>query len=251
MRFLAGSLGCSTRILFQFLAAVRRRGLGLEGNGGLSDGHCAAFAEWALSPGESTAVVGTSNPIVRDMRAICEAQAAAVGQIVGVESVAFYPLHTSGRMLETFRVASSSRSAFSAGEFRFISTLCDLVATSIERARLIHDVRRARDLSEQANVAKEMFLASLSHELRTPISPVLLLAGEAINNSATSAANRDVFATIVKNVKLEARLIDDLLDITRINSGKLALDLQVVDLHAVVADGTETVSAELLKKRPF
>jgi PAS domain S-box-containing protein len=103
----------------------------------------------------------------------------------------------------------------------------------------------ARDVAERANISKDMFLAALSHELRTPLGPVLLLAGEAADDPEMPPAARETFSTIVKNVKLEARLIDDLLDVTRITHGKLSLDLRIIDVHAVLRDAIETVRSEM------
>ena len=77
-----------------------------------------------------------------------------------------------------------------------------------------------------ASRAKDDFLAALSHELRTPLNPVLLLATEASANPQLPLEVRADFETIAKNVSLEARLIDDMLDLTRIARGKLALEMQ-------------------------
>ena len=78
-----------------------------------------------------------------------------------------------------------------------------------------HVQKRTAELS-RANRAKDEFLAALSHELRTPLNPVLLLASESANDLDLPELIRDRFNTIAKNVGLEARLIDDLLDLTRI-----------------------------------
>jgi CheY-like chemotaxis protein len=77
---------------------------------------------------------------------------------------------------------------------------------------------------------------------------VLLIASEAANNTRLPADVREDFDTIAKNATLEARLIDDLLDLTRIAHGKMSLDRRVMDLHAVLADALETITAELREK---
>jgi PAS domain S-box-containing protein len=77
-------------------------------------------------------------------------------------------------------------------------------------------LRAARDAAEAANRAKDEFLAALSHELRTPLTPVLMLAAEMEHAEGVPTEIRSDFATIRKNIELEARLIDDLLDHTRI-----------------------------------
>jgi len=117
-----------------------------------------------------------------------------------------------------------------------------------ERKRAEQELERARDIAESANRAKDDFLAALSHELRTPLNPVLLLASDAASNEKLPASVRADFETIAKNVALEARLIDDLLDVTRITRGKLPLDKGPVDVHAVVRDALATVDAEIRSK---
>lgn len=92
--------------------------------------------------------------------------------------------------------------------------------------------------------AKDDFLAALSHELRTPLNPVLLVASDAAANPDLSAATRADFEMIRRNVELEARLIDDLLDLTRITRGKLSLDLRLLDVHFVLKEAVSTVRAE-------
>jgi signal transduction histidine kinase len=110
-------------------------------------------------------------------------------------------------------------------------------------------LRLARDEAERAGRAKDDFLAALSHELRTPLSPVLLIASEAANNPAFVPEARALFSTIRKNVELEARLIDDLLDLTRIMRGKLALTLKPRDVHSILLDALANVASELDQKQ--
>jgi PAS domain S-box-containing protein len=126
-----------------------------------------------------------------------------------------------------------------------IAVIVDVTA----RKQAEKELERARDEALAASRAKDNFLAALSHELRTPLNPVLLLASDAVNNPALPAAVRADFETVRKNVELEARLIDDLLDLTRITRGKLLLDRKHVDVHAILRDAIETVRAELEAKR--
>ncbi|MDB6166118.1 MAG: sensor hybrid histidine kinase [Lacunisphaera sp.] len=116
------------------------------------------------------------------------------------------------------------------------------------RKRAEREMARARDEAMAASRAKDDFLAALSHELRTPLSPVLLIASAAAANTSLSAEVREDFACIAKNAMLEARLIDDLLDLTRITRGKMTLDLKRVDVHAVLEDALATVRSDLEEK---
>jgi signal transduction histidine kinase/CheY-like chemotaxis protein len=96
-----------------------------------------------------------------------------------------------------------------------------------------------------ALVAKDDFIAALSHELRTPLNPVLLIASEGSNNPALSEEVRRDFDLIAKNIRLEARLIDDLLDITRITHGKMSLDVQIVHIDQIISEAIANVREEL------
>lgn len=118
-----------------------------------------------------------------------------------------------------------------------------------ERKRAENELKRIRDEAVAASRAKDDFLAALSHELRTPLNPVLLLASASANNLELPPAIRDDFELIRKNVDLEARLIDDLLDLTRITRGKLQLDLHQCDLHGILTDALGNVRSEILEKR--
>lgn len=109
-----------------------------------------------------------------------------------------------------------------------------------------------RKRSEQiaaANLAKDNFLAMLSHELRTPLTPVLATVHLLEADPSLSADQRESLAVVRRNVEMEARLIDDLLDITRISRGKVELRQEVVDAHAMLKAAVEISQAEIAVKR--
>ena len=85
--------------------------------------------------------------------------------------------------------------------------------------------------AERANKAKDDFLAVLSHELRTPLTPALAAASYLAEHENLSPELHEEVVAIRTSVQLEARLIDDLLDLTRITRGKIELHLEVVDVH--------------------
>ena len=114
-----------------------------------------------------------------------------------------------------------------------------------ERRQVEEELRAAKEAAELANRAKDRFLAVLSHELRTPLTPVLLAVSAALDGSPPVAAElRPLMEMIRDNVGLERRLIDDLFDLTRIARGQLALDLQRVEVHAVIGRACEICRAE-------
>jgi len=117
------------------------------------------------------------------------------------------------------------------------------------RRRAEEEMRLARDQAEAANRAKDRFLAALSHELRTPLTPVLFTASALEGDPALPLEVRDQLGMIRRNVELQARLIDDLLDITRISRGKLNLAPIAADLHQLLEHTAEIVRSDELGKQ--
>lgn len=108
---------------------------------------------------------------------------------------------------------------------------------------------RAKEEAEAANIAKENFLASLSHELRTPLTPVLATLGIWEREDAFPQAMREELAVVRRNVDLEARLIDDMLDLTRIAKGKISLHLEALDVHKLLNSLVSMYASEINAKR--
>jgi signal transduction histidine kinase len=108
--------------------------------------------------------------------------------------------------------------------------------------------KTAREMAEAAVRAKDGFLAMLSHELRTPLNPVLLIASDCATNPEVPVEMRDYFQTILTSVETEVRLIDDLLDLSRISHGKLKLNLVDVDTHDILEQAMETVRNQMESK---
>jgi PAS domain S-box-containing protein len=116
-----------------------------------------------------------------------------------------------------------------------------LVAHDISgQRRFEEDLLRAKEAAEAANAAKDQFLAALSHELRTPLAPVLMTASVLEQDDSLPERVREDLAMIRRNIELEARLIDDLLDLTRVSRGKLELHCEAVDVHVVLRDAVQT-----------
>ena len=106
------------------------------------------------------------------------------------------------------------------------------------------------ELAEKArsNLAKDQFLAMLSHELRTPLTPVLASALALESEPDLPKGIQESLQMIRRNVELEARLIDDLLDLTRIDRGKVQLHFEVVDAHTLLQNALEICQAEIDRK---
>jgi PAS domain S-box-containing protein len=116
---------------------------------------------------------------------------------------------------------------------------------------VFHDVseRRQKEIAlEQASQAKDLFLAALSHELRTPLTPVLAILSSLRQDSGLPAELAEDLETVKRNVELEARLIDDLLDLTRITRGKLELNYERVRVGELIEDAINTCLLDLRAK---
>ena len=105
----------------------------------------------------------------------------------------------------------------------------------------IEALKAAQTTAEAASRAKDNFLAALSHELRTPLTPVLMTASALREDLRLPPEVREQLSMMERNIALEARLIDDLLDVTRITQGKLPLRPQLCDAHSLISLAVEIV----------
>jgi len=121
-----------------------------------------------------------------------------------------------------------------------------------ERESLIREqaiAEHARVEAERASEAKDRFLAMLSHELRTPLTPVLASVFMLEREDNVPKVIHESLQLIRRNVELEARLIDDLLDLTRISKGKVQLSFEIVDAHTLLRNALEICQFEIEQKK--
>ena len=110
-----------------------------------------------------------------------------------------------------------------------------------ERDDLLARERAAREDAEMANRVKDEFLAVLSHELRSPLNPILGWSTLLLGNKLDAAKTTQALVAIQRNAKLQSELIEDLLDVSRILRGKLSLNVAPVNLVAIIQEAMETV----------
>ncbi|HEX8201732.1 MAG TPA: PAS domain S-box protein, partial [Isosphaeraceae bacterium] len=168
-----------------------------------------------------------------------------LARALGISAYACLPLLAHGRVIGTLSLGTRTRTRFEPEELELMRAVCDQVAIALERQRLTSEVRRRAQELAEANAAKDHFLAVLSHELRTPLTPVLMAVSLLLDDPGLPPALRPTLVMARRNVELEARLIDDLLDVTRIAQGKLRLDRTVVDAHALIGHALEICRGEL------
>ncbi len=183
-----------------------------------------------------------TNDVPRDPNVSDPAWAAREGMV----AFAGYPLIAEGRVLGV--LALFSRHALSETVLGDLAPIADAIAAMSERRAAEAALITAKDAAEIASRAKDNFLAALSHELRTPLTPALMTAQALSGDERLPADVRTDLAMIERNIALEARLIDDLLDLTRIAKGKLTLREEFCDAHSLIGLVVEIVRDEAQSK---
>ncbi|MDH0865861.1 PAS domain S-box protein [Mitsuaria sp. GD03876] len=117
-----------------------------------------------------------------------------------------------------------------------------------ELLRALRENEGARAALEAANVAKDQFLAVLSHELRTPLTPAVMALQMLSRREELPEDVHRSLEMILRNIRVESRLIDDLLDLTRISRGTLELDRASVDLHQIIRAACEVCDGDVREK---
>jgi len=155
-----------------------------------------------------------------------------IARHIGLRACVCSPLVAQGRLLGVLSFGTRRRDAFQPDELEFLQTISHYVTVACERARL---VRELRDTDRR----KDEFLATLAHELRNPLAPIRN-ALQIMALSDEGAAQEHARSMMERQLGQMVRLIDDLLDVSRITVGKLELRKERVALGAVLASAVET-----------
>lgn len=151
------------------------------------------------------------------------------------------PMMIKDTVLGTLEVQAYEDEAFQEDHAVALEMAANLAAVAIENVRLIETEAAMREAAEAANRAKDEFLSVLSHELRTPLNAMLgwvrMLKAGALDDENSSRA----LEVIERNTRLQSSLIEDLLDVSRIISGKMRIETEIVDLVSVVKTVSETI----------
>jgi signal transduction histidine kinase len=132
-------------------------------------------------------------------------------------------------------------------EIRVAEGLADAAAIALARARLHAEVQEARGRAEAANRAKDEFIATVSHELRQPLTSILGWVRMLRIGNADAAQRSHGLEVIDRNAKAQIQLVEDLLDVSRMAAAKLSIRLETVELADVVeaaVDGARPIAAE-------
>jgi len=174
---------------------------------------------------------------------------------VGFRAIISLPLRNEGKVYGAFAVYAGELDYFHDKEVKLLEEVASDVSFALdhlnqEMRRQQDEValRQAKEEAEAANRAKDQFIAVLSHELRTPITPVLTAIILLQSREEMSDEIRAEMEIIRRNVELEAKLIDDLLDVTRISRGIIELHREEVDVHACLLKTLEICRSEIVEK---
>ncbi|MBC1221110.1 response regulator [Nostoc sp. UCD121] len=151
------------------------------------------------------------------------------------------PLIVQERLLGTISFASCTRTRFTREEIDLLQMMSEQIAIALDRANLIVSIQQHAEQLQRANQIKDEFLAVLSHELRSPLNPILGWTQLLQKGKLNAARQHEALATIERNARLQSQLIEDLLDISRIMRGKLSLTVATVNLTSVISAAVETV----------
>jgi signal transduction histidine kinase/ActR/RegA family two-component response regulator len=154
-------------------------------------------------------------------------------------SVMAIPLIAHDRVLGALAVGARIGRRFEPQEIALLSVFASQAAVSFHNARLFEESERARADAEAANRSKDDFLAVLSHELRTPLTAILGWVRMLDRGNLPPARTAEAVSAVDRNARLQARLINDMLDVSRIVTGKLDVERTLVHLGAVVHDAIE------------
>lgn len=169
---------------------------------------------------------------------------------VGFKSVMTVPIRAQDRILGVISfISAESGRRYTSADLQLAEELARRASLAIDNAQLYRAAQRDRAKAETANRVKDEFLAVLSHELRSPLNPILGWARMLRNRRLDSTKTEQALETIERNAKLQAQLIEDLLDVSRILQGKMTLNVAPVNLAATIEAALETVRLAVETKK--
>jgi len=147
----------------------------------------------------------------------------------------------SGEVLGGLFFGHHELGVFTEQDERVLGGIATQAAVAIDKVNLYRQTSEAREEAEAANRSKDEFLATVSHELRTPLNAILGWAQLLRSDGMEPEKSRRGLETIVRNAKIQTQLIDDLLDVSRIISGQMRLDVRPLEMVPVVDAALEAV----------
>jgi signal transduction histidine kinase/ActR/RegA family two-component response regulator len=174
---------------------------------------------------------------------------------LGINAFACQPLLAADKLVGALSFGVTTRPNFTGDELNLMRTVCDQVAialdrsnTEIGRMRAIAELEKARAEAENANRAKSAFLANMSHEIRTPLGAIMGF-GELLKDHSTGAEESAQFIdTIIRNGQELTRLIDDILDLSKVEAGKVDLEKIPIDVGSFMESISNSLAPRAKQK---
>ncbi|HYD84684.1 MAG TPA: MHYT domain-containing protein, partial [Opitutus sp.] len=215
-----------------------------------SIGIAIAASSGALVLARHRVITGASQYWARSLSAVVMGAGIAGMHYVGMAAAQYIPsgatITGEGSMVGPWSLQSV---LVSAGLVIAVALLALAAKNAAERQVALESLEQKTAEAEVAARAKDVFLASLSHELRTPLNPALLIASDGAANPEFSTAARQAFETVARSIQVEARIIDDLLDLTRVSRGLMQIESRVVDVHVALQEAIAVVQPSLSSRR--
>lgn len=197
------------------------------------------------SDGPNSRAVRTGQIIITDdyMRATRGHPGVVIGpeNYLRPQSSMAIPMSVMGRIIGTIEVQSYAPFAYKQEHVTAMSMAANLTAVAVDNVRLLQKESSAREAAEASNRLKDEFLATVSHELRTPLTAILGWSRLLQTGSLDDSVSRRAVETIWRNAKSQAQIVDDILDVSRIITGNLYLDLQPVEVAPVIESAINVV----------
>jgi PAS domain S-box-containing protein len=200
-------------------------------------------------PLSESVLVADVTEAVLEVRAVDEAHLRMLRNL-RIRSFVSLPLKARNRTLGSLTLLTTVGSGrrYTAETLAFSEDLADRAALALDNSRLFREAHRASQQAREANRLKDDFLATLSHELRTPLAAIVSWTRLLGEGTLTPAEAQKGIEVIDRNARLQSRLISDILDISRIVSGKMRLEVQAVDPAPVVESVLDTLEPAIQAK---
>ena len=223
--------------------------LHLESFGGASEADAAAQAWLAFGQGIPGKVAQLREAVVvRDGEPGSDASLGELRQL-GLRVFVCYPMMVDGRLIGTLGFGTRSRSRLEDDEIDVLHIVSDQSAMALERARLVAELQTRAEALAEADRRKDEFLAMLAHELRNPLVPIMtgLKTFQMVEPKTPKLQRaRDAMERQVRHM---VRLVDDLLDVSRVTAGKIELRKDLVDVATIVQQAVQTSQPLMAEKQ--
>jgi PAS domain S-box-containing protein len=193
--------------------------------------------ELGMEGGFAARVATTRAPLIVDDLATFEGTTVDVRE--SLRSLMGAPLMIESTVMGVIQVSTNEAHCFTENDLRLLQLVADRVALAIEQARLYDAEQRARAEAEEGNRIKDEFLATVSHELRSPLNAILGWVKLLRESRLGEADEARALETVERSARTQSRIIDDLLDVSRIISGKLLLKVRPIEPARIIVAAVE------------